>query len=67
MNNLFNILWWKAAFFRAFKTFCQIVLVLIGTDYVGFLDVDWMHVCSVGLMSAFLSLLTSVAGLPEVE
>ncbi|MGA4517424.1 holin [Solibacillus silvestris] len=67
MKNLMNKEWWIAALFRAFKTFCQGLLILIGSDQVGFLEVDWMHSISIAGMMALSSILTSVAGLPEVS
>lgn len=67
MKNLVSVKWWKASFFRALKTFCQIMLVLIGSDQIGFMDVDWIHIFSVAGMSAVMSIITSIAGLPEVD
>ena len=59
--------WLKAAGIRAVKTFAQTAVALIGTEMVGFTDLDWLHIVSVAGVAAVLSLLTSVAGLPEVE
>ncbi len=60
------IMWVKAAGMRAIKTFSQTALAIIGTSYlVG--DVDWVMVGSASLMSFVLSMLTSIAGLPELE
>lgn len=59
-------LWWKAAAVRAVKTVAQTAVATIGTGAV--LDeVNWMMVGSASLLAGILSLLTSVAGLPEVE
>ena len=58
--------WWKAAGIRALKTFAQ---AMIGSIAVGAAleDVQWEYVVSVAVVAALLSLLTSVAGLPEVK
>lgn len=58
--------WWKAAGIRALKTLAQTAVATIGTTYV-MNDVDWRMVLSASVLAAILSLLTSVAGLPEVE
>ena len=58
--------WACAAMIRALKTFAQTLAALIGTGAVGFTDLDWPHMVSVAGVAAVLSLLTSVAGLPEV-
>lgn len=58
--------WWKAAGVRAIKTFAQTATATIGTAAV-LGAVDWRMVCSAAALAAILSLLTSVAGLPEVE
>lgn len=60
-------LWWKAAGVRAVKTMAQTCIAVIGTGVVGVMDVDWLNLLSVTLVSGFLSLVTSLAGLPEVE
>lgn len=58
--------WLKAAGIRAIKTVCQTAIATIGTAaVVG--DVDWLVVGSAAVLAGLLSLLTSVAGLPEVE
>ena len=62
-----SVKWLKAAGIRAVKTFAQTAVALIGTEMVGFTDLDWLHIVSVAGVAAVLSLLTSVAGLPEVE
>ena len=59
-------LWWKAAGVRAIKTVAQTAVATIGTSaFMG--DVAWPLVGSAALLAGILSLLTSVAGLPEVE
>jgi len=61
-----NLRWWKAAGIRAIKTVAQTAVAMIGTSAV-MGDVDWIMVGSASLLSGILSLLTSVAGLPELE
>ena len=58
--------WIKAAGIRALKTFAQTMIATIGTTAV-FEDVNWAVVLSAAVLAALLSVLTSVAGLPEVE
>lgn len=67
MNNLRSKEWWIAAFTRALKTVCQTAVALIGTGAIGILDVDWMQVASVAGLAGIVSILTSVAGLPEIN
>lgn len=58
--------WFKAAGVRALKTVAQTAIALIGVGTV-MSDVDWVMVGSASLLSGILSLLTSIAGLPEVK
>ena len=58
--------WWKAAGIRAIKTVAQAAVAAIGTTAM-LSEVDWLVVGSTALLSGVLSLLTSIAGLPEVE
>lgn len=58
--------WFKCAGMRAIKTVVQTAVSLIGVGAV-MSDVDWAMVGSASLLAGILSLLTSVAGLPEVE
>ena len=58
--------WAKAAAIRAIKTLAQTAIATIGTTAV-IEAVDWKVVVSASLLAALLSILTSVAGLPEVE
>jgi len=58
--------WFKAAGIRALKTVCQTAIASIGTAAV-MSSVDWKMVISASCLAGILSLLTSLAGLPEVE
>lgn len=60
------IAWLKAAGVRAVKTGAQTLASLIGTGTVGILDLGWPQMLGVTATAMLLSLLTSVAGLPEV-
>ena len=59
--------WARCALIRAVRTFAQTAVALIGTEMVGFTDLDWVRIASVSGVAAVLSILTSIAGLPEVE
>ena len=58
--------WLKAAGIRALKTLAQTAIATIGTTAV-IENVDWKIVFSAPILAAILSILTSIAGLPEVE
>ena len=58
--------WLKAAGIRAIKTIAQTAIATIGTSAI-ISEVDWRIVGSAALLAGILSLLTSVAGLPEVK
>lgn len=58
--------WAKAAGIRALKTMAQTAVGLIGTSLV-MTDVSWSVVASASVLAGVTSLLTSVAGLPELD
>lgn len=58
--------WIKAALVRAVKTIAQTSVATIGAAAV-LSDVNWIMVVSASLLSGLLSILTSIAGLPEVK
>ena len=58
--------WWKAAGIRALKTICQTAVSML-TIGQAVLDVNWLNVLSVSFVAGVISMLTSIAGLPEVD
>lgn len=63
---MINEKWIRAAGIRALKTICQTAIATIGTAAV--MDqVNWAAVVSASLLAGILSMLTSLAGLPEVD
>lgn len=58
--------WWKAAAIRAIKTIAQTAVGMIAVG-AGLHEVNWIYVGSVSLTAGILSLLTSLAGIPEVK
>jgi hypothetical protein len=58
--------WFKAAAIRSIKTVAQTAIATIGTSAI-MSQVDWRIVASASCLAGILSLLTSLAGLPEVE
>ena len=58
--------WFKAAGIRAVKTMAQSAVAMIGTAAV-LNDVNWVMVGSATVLAGILSMLTSVAGLPEIK
>ena len=59
--------WVRAALIRALKTMSQAAIGVLGTGAIGLMQADWSNVISVALMGGVLSLLTSIAGIPEVD
>lgn len=67
-NNVFNVStkkWFKASIVRAVKTMAQTAVATIGTSAV-LGEVNWVMVGSASALAGILSVLTSVAGIPEV-
>lgn len=58
--------WIKAASIRAIKTIAQTAVALVSVGTV-MSDIDWIQVGSASLLAGILSLLTSIAGLPELD
>ena len=70
-NNVFNVSvstqkWFKAAGIRAIKTVAQTAVATIGTA-AAMGAVDWKMVLSASALAGVISMLTSVAGIPEVK
>lgn len=66
MRTLKNKKWWAAAGTRAIKTMAQTAVATIGASTM-ITETNWVVVASATAMAGILSLLTSMAGLPEVE
>ena len=58
--------WFKRAGIRSLKTMAQTAVAMV-TIGLGVTEVDWINIASVSLVAGIVSLLTSVAGIPEVE
>jgi len=58
--------WLKAAVVRAIKTMAQTAVAMISTSVI-MSEVNWIMVLSASILAGILSILTSIAGLPEVE
>lgn len=63
---LLNKEWWACAGVRALKTFAQTAIATIGSAAL-ISGVDWRMVVSASVLAGVLSVLTSIAGLPEVS
>lgn len=66
MNNIMNKNWWRASIVRCVRTIAQTAVGTIGAAAV-LSEVNWAVVASASVLAGVLSLLTSVAGLPEVD
>lgn len=61
-----SIQWWKAAGIRAIKTIAQTAIATIGSSAL-ISQIDWKVVASASVVAGIISLLTSLAGLPELK
>lgn len=66
MKTLKNKKWWAAAGVRAIKTMAQTAVATIGASTM-ITEINWAVVASATVVSGLLSMLTSIAGLPEIE
>ena len=66
MSNVFTKEWFYAAFIRSLKTMAQTAVSML-TVGQAVLEVNWVNVISVSAVAGVISMLTSIAGLPEVE
>lgn len=64
---MFTKKWVKASLVRAIKTVAQTAVSLIGTNVMGITEVNWIAVLSASALAGIASILTSIAGLPEVK
>ena len=67
MDKQYWIRWAKAAGVRALKTVAQTAVALIGTNAIGITEGTWVGVASGAALAGVVSLLTSLAGIPEVD
>lgn len=65
-KKIFTKEWFIRAGIRALKTVAQTAIATIGTSFL-FTEVNWIVVGSASLLAGIFSLLTSIAGLPELE
>lgn len=63
---VFTKQWLHAALIRALKTVAQTAVSMLTVGQY-FTDVDWLGIASISLVAGIISILTSLAGLPEVE
>ena len=64
---MINAKWFKAAGIRAIKTIAQTAVAMLSGEMMGIMEVDWLKLLSVSAMAGIVSMLTSVAGLPELK
>lgn len=58
---MFTVLFWKATFERAVSTAAEFALVLLGTDMLGYLEVDWYKLLIVSLVGGLTAVLKALA------
>lgn len=66
MKRVFTKEWFHASMIRATKTVAQTAIATIGTSAM-MTEVNWIAVVSASVLAGLLSILTSIAGLPEVK
>lgn len=66
MSNLSNRKWWQAALIRAVRTTAQSAVAMIPVA-VSVTEVDWLTVAGTACLAGIVSILSSLAGLPEVN
>ena len=67
MKNVFTKQWFISAAIRAIKTMAQSAIAMLTGEQLGVLQVDWIAIASVVAMAGIISILTSLAGLPECK
>lgn len=67
MKNVFTKRWLVASLVRSLRTFSQGLITLIGSDMINIIDLDWVKMLGIAATMAVVSMLTSIAGLPEVD
>lgn len=70
-NTILNKAWWEASLIRAIKTFFQTAISVVAfqgaSQLIGLESINWLAVLSCSALASLLSLMTSLAGIPEVE
>lgn len=61
------IKWAKAAGVRTIKTMAETAIAVIGTNTFGITDVDWLGLLSASALAGVVTVLTCIAGLPEIK
>lgn len=67
MTKEYILKWVRKAGVRAIKTVAQTMVGMLSGELLGIMEVDWVAVLSVGAMAGIVSLLTSLAGIPEMD
>ena len=67
MKNVFTKQWFISSGIRAVKTMAQSAIAMLTGEQLGVLQVDWIGIASVVAMAGIISILTSLAGLPECK
>ena len=67
MNKANFLKWLKAAGIRTVKTMAETAIALIGTNTMGITEIDWIGLLSACALSAVVTVLTCIKGLPELK